>query len=95
MSQEELAEFADVSPVYISNVERGEKSISLKSVITVANALNVSTDSILMDSLTSLRDKRNRKEFSVLSDCSKEENYILLRCMSALKAILREFTINK
>lgn len=95
MSQEELAEFADISPVYISNVERGEKSVSLKVVIAVANALNVTTDSLLIDSLSSLSEKRNGQEFSVLSDCSKEENDILLRCMSALKTILREFTISK
>ena len=55
LSQEELAEFADVSPVYISNIERGEKSASLKTVIAVANAMNISTDSILMDNLTAKR----------------------------------------
>ena len=95
MSQEELAEFADVSPVYISNVERGEKSVSLKVVIAVANALNVTADTLLIDSITALSEKRNGQEFGVLCDCSKEENDILLRCMSALKAILREYTLNK
>lgn len=95
MSQEELAEFADVSPVYISNVERGEKSVSLKVIIAIANALNVTADTLLIDSITALSEKRNGQEFSVLYDCSKEENDILLRCMSALKSILREYTLTK
>lgn len=95
LSQEELAEFADVSPVYISNVERGEKSASLRIVIAIANALNVTADSLLIDSLTSLSDKRNRQEFIIFSDCSREENDMLLKCMAAIKAILREYTITK
>ena len=95
LSQEELAEFADVSPVYISNVERGEKSASLKVVIAVANALNVTTDSLVIDNLTSSRDSRSRQEFNILCDCSKEENEILIKCMEALKEILRDYRISE
>lgn len=95
LSQEELAEFADVSPVYISNVERGEKSVSLKVIIAVANALNVTTDSLLMDNLTSKGELKSRQEFSLLCDCSKEENDIIIKCMNALKRILQDYTISK
>lgn len=95
LSQEELAEFANISPVYISNVERGVKSISLKVLIAIANALNVTPDSLLIDSLSSTGDKRSRQVFSLLSDCSKEENDIIIKNMEVLKSILRDYSITK
>lgn len=95
LSQEELAELADVSKVYICNVERGDKSVSLKVLVAVANALKVTADAILADSLSSLNSPDRREEFSILSDCSKEENDIITESMNALKRILREYSISK
>lgn len=95
LSQEELAEFADVSPVYISNIERGEKSASLKTVIAVANAMNISTDSILMDNLSHSDDSQESALFDILCDCSKEEHDIIIKCTKALKNILRHYTVSK
>lgn len=95
LSQEELAELADISKVYICNVERGDKSVSLKVLVAVANALKVTADDILADSLPSLNSPDKREEFSILSDCSKEEHDIIARSMDALKRIIREYTISK
>lgn len=95
LSQEELAEFADVSPVYISNVERGEKSASLKTVIAIANAMNVSTDSILMDNLSHTDDSQESAVFGILCDCTKEEHDIIIKCTKALKSTLRGYNISK
>ena len=41
MSQETLAEKADLHPVYIGKVERGEQWISLHALLRVAQALGV------------------------------------------------------
>ena len=41
MSQEELAERADLHPVYVGKVERGEQWISLHALLRVAEALGV------------------------------------------------------
>ena len=41
MSQEELAEKADLHPVYIGKIERGEQWISLHALLRVAQALRV------------------------------------------------------
>ena len=41
MSQETLAEKADLHPVYIGKVERGEQWISLHALLRVAQALDV------------------------------------------------------
>lgn len=95
LSQEELAEFADVSPVYISNIERGEKSPSLKTIVSVAIALNTSMDSLLPDSLPLSKANQFYRWFEVLSDCTKEENDIILENSKALKAILQRYRISK
>jgi len=42
LSQERLAERADLHPNYIGEVERGEKTISVDALLRIAGALNVS-----------------------------------------------------
>ena len=41
MSQEKLAEKADLHPVYVGKIERGEQWISLHALLRVAKALGV------------------------------------------------------
>jgi transcriptional regulator with XRE-family HTH domain len=41
MTQEQLAEAADLHPVYLGTVERGEKNISLQNIIALCRALSV------------------------------------------------------
>jgi transcriptional regulator with XRE-family HTH domain len=42
LTQEKLAERADLHPVYVGNVERGEENISIDSLVRIAKALKVS-----------------------------------------------------
>ena len=49
MTQDELAEMAGLSTNYIGSVERGEKTPSLESFISIVNALGVSADLLLCD----------------------------------------------
>lgn len=39
MSQEELAEKADLHPVYIGRIERGEENVSVDSLVRIAKAV--------------------------------------------------------
>ena len=39
MSQEKLAEKADLNTTYVSDVERGEENISMDALVRVASAL--------------------------------------------------------
>ena len=41
LSQERLAELADLHPNYVGEVERGEKNISIDALIRIAHSLKV------------------------------------------------------
>ena len=47
MSCEELAEKSGLSAKFIGNIERGEKTVSLDSFVSIANALGASADTLL------------------------------------------------
>ena len=49
MSQERLAEKAELHPVYMGKVERGEQWISLHALLRVAKALGVRGHDLLRD----------------------------------------------
>lgn len=49
LTQEELAEMVELSPAHISVIERGVKPPKLETFVRIANALDVSADSLLVD----------------------------------------------
>lgn len=49
LSQEDLAALVDLSPTHISVIERGKKATRLDKFVAIANALEVSADSLLID----------------------------------------------
>lgn len=49
LTQEELAEYAEISSNHMSVIERGIKSPKLDTFIDITNALGVSADSLLQD----------------------------------------------
>lgn len=95
ISQEELAELAQVSRVHISYLERGERIPSMESFINIANALNVSADELLANNLLVTGSNMNSEEQNILFDCSENERQILLENMRKLKDILRSYHISK
>lgn len=53
MTQEQLSEAVNISAYYLGELERGIKLPSLTVLVDIAEALNVSTDYILRDTLSS------------------------------------------
>lgn len=53
MTQERLAEKADIGTVYLGEIERGIKTPSVSVFIKIIEALNVSADYILRDEVSS------------------------------------------
>ena len=47
ISQEKLAELADLHRNYVGGVERGERNVSLVNIVKLAHSLNVSPSKLL------------------------------------------------
>ncbi|MBR3943425.1 MAG: helix-turn-helix transcriptional regulator [Clostridia bacterium] len=49
LTQEQLAEACDLSTAHIGHIERGTRALSIESLVTISQYLNVSTDYLLLD----------------------------------------------
>ncbi len=47
ISQEELAALTELDRTYISGIERGKRNLSLKNILKIASALNVTASQLL------------------------------------------------
>jgi len=90
LSQYMLSAMIDKSPGYISYIEQGRKTMSLETFVSIANALEVSTDILLNRQLVVATDIANKEVQKLFANCSAYETYILLDVLKATKAALRE-----
>lgn len=49
ISQEKLAELAELHPTYISNIEQGKRNLSLQNVYQIAKAFDMSVSDLLKE----------------------------------------------
>ena len=89
VSQEKLAEWAELSLTHMSHIETGSTKVSLPSLVKVANALGVSLDELVCDSLRQSREIYQDELSRITVDCSEKELRILTDTVKALKEILR------
>lgn len=89
ISQAELAERVGCSAPFISYVESGLKSMSLETFIYIANALGVSADELLRDSLENTLKTSNHAFADILADCTEYEIRILQEMVLSTKVAMR------
>ena len=91
LSQQTLAEMSNISPTNISHIERGATKLSLPTLVSIANALAVSADFLLCDSLVEA-DKIYIDEINeLLLDCNQNELKIIIDIMKSVKITLRRY----
>ena len=81
LTQEQLAEFADLSTTHISNIENAKKIPSLKSIVSIANALSMTVDALLCDSIEQSKDIYKSEAQAILDGCTITEARILTETM--------------
>lgn len=90
LTQQALAELSNQEPSNISHIERGATKLSLPTLVNIANALDVTVDELLCDSLTASASIFEREVTQLLADCSHQELKIITETMRALKESLRK-----
>lgn len=89
ITQEALAEKVNVSIPHISRIECGFSSPSLQTLVDICNALGITIDELMQDSLPAARPNINRRLEAILSDCSAAELNFLANVLPALLRELR------
>lgn len=88
ITQEALGEQLNMTRKHISVIEAAINRPSLDTLVDIANALNVSADDLLVDSLTHSASTADSEIHRLLLDCNTLEQEILTRMVKELKAIL-------
>lgn len=84
LSQNELAEKAEISARYLGDIERGAKIPKLSTFINLLNAMHVSADYVLMDVL-----HVQQSDLEVSFECLSPETKI--KMLDVLETMLRNF----
>lgn len=99
LSREKLAEIIDLSPFYIGQIERGDRNMSIDTLVKISNTLNISVDYILkgqtvyMEQIYTMEAMQNNykedldieiKEFLDLLAGLSKENLQLIKDLSKL-----------
>ena len=88
LTQEQFCEKLNVSRKHISQIEAAISRPSLETLVDIANLLGISTDDLLVDSLTHSASPADSEIHRLLLDCNTTEQEILTRTVKELKAIL-------
>ena len=85
ISQKDLAEYAGISPQYLSNVENGKSVPSADVTARIAKALNVSSDTLLFGYTLTINDTM-KELINLANDCTQEELEMILAVSKTIKA---------
>lgn len=79
MSQEKLAELADLNTVYIGVIERGEKNPSIDILYRISKGLGISLAELLKNigGTENGRDEYPQKIYSIMLDLTPKEQKII------------------
>jgi transcriptional regulator with XRE-family HTH domain len=89
ISQEKLAEMAGCGTTHISHIETGNTKASIKILIAIINALNISADELLRNHITKVKHVLDGELAEMVQDCNDEETRIIADTVKALKESLR------
>lgn len=89
LTQERLAEMVEISPTHMSNIETGTTRVSLTAIVSLANALSVTVDDLLCDSVVKSKVQFEKDIGGILADCDEYEIRMVKDMAQALKETLR------
>ena len=81
LTQEQLAEQVNLSPMHISVIERGNKLPRLETLIKIANVLEVSADTLLQDVVNNQIKLHTSEASNLIAQLSREDQRRVLAAL--------------
>lgn len=89
LTQETVADKIGVTPQHVSNIETGNSSVSLTTLVAIANLLNVSVDELLCDTVLKSKPVFVKEADEIFSECNNYEVRVLVDVLKATKNSMR------
>ena len=89
--QSDLAEKSGVEPSNISHIERAATKLSLPTLVSIANALEVSLDEIVYNSLIKNKHIYVKEIDELVGDCDPKELSSIIQMIRTTKGIIRNY----
>lgn len=89
LTQDTVSELINITPSHMSNIETGKSTVSLQTLIAIANVLGVSIDELLCDVVLDSKVIFEKELSEVLKDCSEYEIRVLVDIVKASKESIR------
>lgn len=93
-SQEQLSEMCGLSPAYVGIIERGNKKLSVSTLVKIANALKVNADYLLGDSIKYDNSEIIEKAARLLNDMDEDEIQYTYELISNTRKFLKKNNLN-
>ena len=93
MTQESVADKIGVTPQHVSNIETGNSSVSLTTLVAIANLLNVSVDELLCDTVLKSKAVFIKEADDIFKDCNEYEVRVLVDVLKATKSSMRNIKL--
>ena len=84
LTQEELAARVEISPTHVSVIERGTKIPRMDTFVAIANVLEVSADSLLVDVVDHAGESAASELSGLMENLPREEKERILKVVSAM-----------
>lgn len=83
-TQEKLAEMTDVSPEYISQIERAKKKLSLEMLVKICNAFNKTPCYLLTGTVYESKDYYRNEINDLIKECPPEKVEVIVKVIKPI-----------
>lgn len=90
LSQNQLAEYTDISVNHLSHIECANTKVSLPVLLSIVNALNITMDDVLCDSLPKVKEPFKNEITKLAMDCDEKEIRLFCSVLESLKNSYRD-----
>ena len=83
MTQEQLAELVDISAVYVGQIERGDRHMTIDILVKMAKVLDVSVEELLKDTVTNTNSRITELN-NIIKDLKTSEIDKIIKVVKAM-----------